>query len=173
MDVYCESGPLRSRIQEEVLLQAAYSGREELVESMIATGVSVNCVTSRETLTMPGWSPIHCAAYKGRASIIRILLSHGAGRDRWNPQIMIRGSFTAIGHAVSRGHEEIVRILVDDAALLLSCNSSKTDPITIIAYAHHHHIMRFLLAEAAHHNETNNWADKRCKQAFRHAIWNR
>ncbi|KAJ8065159.1 hypothetical protein OCU04_005872 [Sclerotinia nivalis] len=170
MDMYYESGPLRSRIQEEVLLQAAYSGREELVESMITTGVSVNCIASRETLTMPSWSPIHCAAYKGRASITRILLSNGADRNRWNPQIMMRGSFTAMGHAISRGHENIVQILVDDGASILACNSGKTDPITIIAYAHHHHIMRFLLEEAAHHNETNDWADKRCKSAFSHAI---
>jgi ankyrin repeat protein len=160
VDMYYEPGPLRSRIQEEVLLQAAYSGREELVEPMIATGVSVNCTASRDTYTMPDFSPIHCAAYKGRASITRILLSNGADRDHCNRSSMVRGSLTALGHAIGRDHENVVRILFDDGATkpTSTTTSSTSSSLYLTIYGHHHHMMRLLLEEAAYHNETIDWA---------------
>jgi ankyrin repeat protein len=170
VDMYYKPGPLQSRIQEKVLLQAAYSGREELVESMIATGVSVNCIASRDTYTMPGFSPIHCAAYKGRASITRILLSNGADRDRCNRSRMVRGSLTALGHAIGRGHENVVRILLDAGATMPTSLLSKQDLLFFNAYAHHHHITRLLIEEAAHHNEPIDWNNLSVDAAFRHAI---
>ncbi|PQE08137.1 hypothetical protein CJF31_00008214 [Rutstroemia sp. NJR-2017a BVV2] len=170
MDMFYESGPLRSRRQEEVLLQAAYSGREGLVELMIAAGVDVNCIAPREIHTMPWFSPIQCAAYKGRASITRILLSNGADRDYCNPRVMIQGSFTALEHAIVRGHEDVVRILLDDGAIKLSFLSSKTDLMQINSYYHHHHITRFLIEEAARHNEPIDWAEYGPNYGFQRAI---
>ncbi|PQE12561.1 vegetative incompatibility HET-E-1 protein [Rutstroemia sp. NJR-2017a BBW] len=172
MDMFYESGPLRSKRQEEVLLQAAYSGRELLVELMIAAGVDVNCIASRDLHTMPWFSPIQCAAHKGRASITRILLSNGADRDYCNPQVMIRGSFTALEHALVRGHEGVVRILLDGGAIKLSSlyRASETDLILRNSYFHHHHITRFLIEEYARHNEPIDWTEGGPNYAFRRAI---
>ncbi|KAF7930896.1 hypothetical protein EAE99_004146 [Botrytis elliptica] len=88
---------------------------------MLERGVDVNCIAGPNH-TMPYWSPIHCAAYKGYAKIVLLLLSNGAElnrvigrRSRTNLGI----GFDAMSFAVARGHNEVIRALIDYGGIVL------------------------------------------------------
>ncbi|KAJ8058910.1 hypothetical protein OCU04_011896 [Sclerotinia nivalis] len=61
-----------------MLMQSIYWGREELAQEMIESGVDINFTVSDTRDAMPNWSPIHCAAYKGRSKIVQLLLKTGS-----------------------------------------------------------------------------------------------
>ncbi|KAF7937487.1 uncharacterized protein EAE98_001801 [Botrytis deweyae] len=88
---------------------------------MLERGVDVNCIAGPNH-TMPYWSSIHCAAYKGYAKIVLLLLSNGAElnrvigrRSRTNLSI----GFDAMSFAVARGHNEVIRALIDYGGIVL------------------------------------------------------
>ncbi|KAF7948940.1 hypothetical protein EAE96_008119 [Botrytis aclada] len=144
----------RQHAEEEVLLQAASWGRENLIKVMLERGVDVNCIAG-PNYTMPYWSPIHCAAYKGHAKTVLLLLSNGAElnhvvgrRLRTNTAI---GS-DAMSFAVARGHNEVIRVLVDYGGIVLKERihpnpGSNTTLLNIAARWSQHHTMRLLLKE--------------------------
>ncbi|TGO46324.1 hypothetical protein BCON_0331g00080 [Botryotinia convoluta] len=149
------SHPLRERIQEEILLQASYSGREELVKLMLDSGVNVNCNAAYEYSVMPNWAPIHCAAYKGRSKIVSLLLSHGADRDvccNRTSKPAYNVWFDAMIFAVLRGHQDVVRVLIKNGAAFqekinIHASRESVPLLTLAAWSSHHHMMRFMLEE--------------------------
>ncbi|GFR12409.1 ankyrin repeat domain-containing protein 40 [Trichonephila clavata] len=58
---------------EELLREASALGDEDAIRKLIECGVDVNSQHS-----MNGWTGLHWAAKRGHASIVRLLLSHGA-----------------------------------------------------------------------------------------------
>lgn len=86
-----------------MLIQSIYWGKEEMIQLMISSGVDINFQVSATWKTMPNWSPIHCAAYKGRSKVVQLLLEDGANRDDYATGIRVRyNNMDAIGFAVSR-----------------------------------------------------------------------
>lgn len=58
---------------EELLREASALGDEDAIRKLIESGVDVNSQHS-----INGWTGLHWAAKRGHASIVRMLLSHGA-----------------------------------------------------------------------------------------------
>ena len=82
------------------LILAAASGHPETVKALLDAGADVNA----EDVT--GWTALHAGAFKGNASIVTLLLEHGAipGKNRWflrSPEYI----------AESLGHKDIVALL--------------------------------------------------------------
>ncbi|KAF7880853.1 uncharacterized protein EAF02_006744 [Botrytis sinoallii] len=154
MDMFYGSQAERKHAEEEVILQAASWGRENLLKVMLERGVDVNCIAGPNH-TMPYWSPIHCAAYKGYAKIVLLLLSNGAElnsvigrRSRTNLGI----GFYAMSFAVARAHNEVIHVLIDYGGIVLKERirpdpSSNTTLLNIAAQWSQHHTMRLLLKE--------------------------
>ena len=87
------------------VLDLAREGRAEELAAAILSGVPVN-------LTGPtGDSLLMLAAYHDHPATVRVLLERGADPDRVND----RGQ-TALGAAVFRRSEELVRLLLDHGA---------------------------------------------------------
>ncbi|CAD6442669.1 6de38831-60fc-4b14-ab26-4857639df2f9 [Sclerotinia trifoliorum] len=122
-------------------------------------------VLEKEKFICSSGCALRVAAFNGHLEFIKVLLQPCFNLALPLPDEELRNVIRAAAR-----YGNFVQILVEDGASLLACDSSNTDPITIIAYAHHHHIVRFFLEEVAHHSETNDWVDKRCKQAFSYAI---
>ncbi|TGO89843.1 hypothetical protein BPOR_0091g00090 [Botrytis porri] len=131
-----------------------FLGKRKSTYSNAERGVDVNCIAGPNH-TMPYWSPIHCAAYKGHANIVIFLLSNGAELNR----AIVRRSRTyvgigsdAISFAVARGHNELIHVLVDYGGIVLK-EIIHTDPssnktlLNIAARWSQHHTMRLLLKE--------------------------
>ncbi|TGO11279.1 hypothetical protein BTUL_0113g00090 [Botrytis tulipae] len=166
LEHFYNSHPLRGRIREEILLQASYSGREELVKLMLDRGVNVNCNAAYEYSVMPNWAPIHCAAYKGRSKIVSLLLSHGADRDGWcnrTSKPAYNVGFDAMSFAVLRGHQDVVRVLIRNGAAFqekINVHASRESVplLTLAAWSSHHHMMRFMLEEGRAIGESGEMA---------------
>ncbi|KAF5868197.1 putative ankyrin repeat protein [Botrytis fragariae] len=106
---------LPANIREEMLIQ------------------NINFAVSATWETMPNWSPIHCAAYKGRSKVDQLLLENGANRDSFATAIRVHcNSLDAIGFAVSKDHEDVVHV-----------------PLNHASFWNQHHIMRLLLKNTA------------------------
>ncbi|TGO51474.1 hypothetical protein BOTNAR_0355g00150 [Botryotinia narcissicola] len=155
LEHFYNSHPLRGKIHEEILLQASYSGREELVKLMLDRGVNVNCNAAYEYSVMPNWTPIHCAAYKCRSKIVSLLLSHGADRDVWcnrTSKPAYNVGFDAMSFAVLRCHQDIVLVLMRNGAsfqekINVHASRDSVPLLTLAAWSSHHHMMRFMLEE--------------------------
>jgi uncharacterized protein len=108
LEVLLPAGPdltLRNRFGGVAVIPAAERGHVDYVRRVVQTGIDVDHVND------PGWTALLEAVVYGDGSpryqeIVRILLAAGADPGRADA----RGR-TALDHARSRGHHEIVRIL--------------------------------------------------------------
>ncbi|TGO69263.1 hypothetical protein BOTNAR_0013g00350 [Botryotinia narcissicola] len=99
---------------------------------------------------MPNWSPIHCAAYKGRSKVVQLLLENGANRDDYATGIRVRyNNMDAIGFAVSKGHEDVVHVLLNHGVSLARDRGYNAALIDIASFWSQHHIMSLLLKNVA------------------------
>ena len=94
---------------------AAYNGHVEIVEMLIKHGANVNAVNNDEE------TPLHNAvntyvgtllyedSFRGHAETVEMLIIHGA-----NINAVDNDGWTSLHRASFRGHENIVRILLED-----------------------------------------------------------
>ena len=65
---------------------AVYLGRDELVRLMVAGGISINSYSIDANARLI-WTPLHCAANHGIASMTMLLLELGAQEDLLTKEI--------------------------------------------------------------------------------------
>ena len=88
----------RSRFGDTALLAASLKGHVEVAKVLLAGGAELN---------PPGWTPLHYAAFEGRAEMVKFLLDKGAGKNAVAPN-----EYTPLMLAVRNGHEEAARALL-------------------------------------------------------------
>ncbi len=88
----------RSKFGDTALLAASLKGHTEVVKALLAGGAELN---------PSGWSPLHYAAFEGRAETVKFLLDKGADKNAIAPN-----EFTPLMLAVRNGHEEAARALL-------------------------------------------------------------
>lgn len=100
-------------MQRHVMLPAARNGNVRAIRLMLDLGFDVNDQPN-------GWSPLHEAAWRGRASVVKLLVARGA-----NPRIKNSYGGTALGtamHAIVHGHH---RPSISAAKFLLASAPAK------------------------------------------------
>lgn len=105
---------------EFALLQAAYAGDLQKVQSLVASGVNVN-VRSNEFYDMGmhrDVTPLMCAAAQGHDQIVRLLLELQADHTAQTSLTKSEGGpgTQALHFAAAGGHEAIVAMLLDGGA---------------------------------------------------------
>jgi len=93
---------VRSAKDESPLMLAAIKGQLELCRQLVARDADVN---------KPGWTPLHYAASKGHAEVVRLLLEHFAYVDAASPN----GS-TPLMMAARYSTHDVVKVLLDAGA---------------------------------------------------------
>ncbi len=88
----------RSRYGDTALMTAALKGHVEVARLLLANGAELN---------PPGWTPLHYAAFEGRAAMVTFLLDKGADKNAIAPN-----EFTPLMLAVRNGHEEAARAIL-------------------------------------------------------------
>ncbi len=88
----------RNRFGDSALMAAALKGHVETARALVAGGAEVN---------PSGWTPLHYAAFEGRAPMVRFLLEQRADKNAVAPN-----EFTPLMLAVRNGHEEAARALL-------------------------------------------------------------
>jgi ankyrin repeat protein len=90
---------------DNMAIHASIAGNYEHVVNMLIrhhADVNAKC----EGKWRPGFTPLHVAGYFGRASIVQLLLDHGADKTFVND-----AGPSAYEAAISRGHPETVVLL--------------------------------------------------------------
>lgn len=85
--------------------------RELLKGKLFTSGADVNSQDG------DGWTALNCAAQKGHAAVVQLLVTKGADVNRAN----VRGA-APLHTAASRGHAAVVQYLLDSAAVLTQRN---------------------------------------------------
>lgn len=128
----------RKGLQSEILVVAAGIGHLQLVQTMLDNGIDVNYT---------GFGYIHVlteAAAGGYALVVSLLLEKGA---LFNSKGHDRG---AINRAARYGHEDVVRVLLDNGAdVNADSGSGFQNPLYEAAMSQHVSMMRLLLDRGA------------------------
>jgi len=88
----------RNKFGDTALMAAALTGQIEAAKVLIANGAEING---------SGWTPLHYAAFQGRAAMVKFLLEAGADKNAVAPN-----EYTHLMLAVRNGHEEAARALL-------------------------------------------------------------
>lgn len=88
----------RSRYGDTALMAASLKGQLEAAKVLLANGAEIN---------PPGWTPLHYAAFEGRAQMVTFLLDKGANKNAIAPN-----EFTPLMLAVRNGHEDAARAIL-------------------------------------------------------------
>lgn len=88
----------RNKFGDTALMAAALGGHIEAAKVLIANGAEVNPA---------GWTPLHYAAFEGRASMVKFLLDNGADKNAVAPN-----EYTPLMLSVRNGHEDTAKALL-------------------------------------------------------------
>ena len=88
----------RNKFGDTALMAAALGGHLDAARVLVANGAEIN---------PSGWTPLHYAAFEGRAAMVRFLLESGADKNAVAPN-----EFTPLMLAVRNGHEEVTKALL-------------------------------------------------------------
>ncbi|KAK1766526.1 ankyrin-1 [Phialemonium atrogriseum] len=129
---------------------AAYLGRDEILLIFLQRGFgwAVNECIGKD---LP---PLLAAAYAGRESSARILLSKGGA----NPRLRGYGNNTSLFWASARGHENMVNLLLQSGAAddINFANDKGLTPLMVAAQHGHHGVVEALLARGADVHAVNS-----------------
>lgn len=110
---------LAERPGEELLFEAAEEGNLEMIRQQIELGVDI------DTIDYPGGTALCVAAANNQIEAAKLLLELGADVEKSDDSPM---PMTALFHAVSEGHEEMARLLLehnaDPNAMFLTLSST-------------------------------------------------
>ena len=88
----------RNRVGDTALMAASLKGEIPVAGFLLINGAEVN---------PPGWTPLHYAAFEGRALMADFLLSKGANKDAVAPN-----QFTPLMLAIRGGHLDAARAIL-------------------------------------------------------------
>uniref|UniRef100_A0A0D9VG41 Uncharacterized protein n=1 Tax=Leersia perrieri TaxID=77586 RepID=A0A0D9VG41_9ORYZ len=116
-----------------VLHFAAGEGKCEMVEILLSKGAYIDSLTT-------GGTALHCAAYNGRDSVVKILLDHHADHKK-----VAWGAYTPLAVAIHSGSTKCVKLLIEAGAdvkgigketpLLTASSKGLTDIIKLLLEA--------------------------------------
>ena len=103
----------RSAHGDTALMMACLKGKLAIARLLVANGAQIN---------QSDWTPLHYAAFEGRAEVISYLIEKGAHKDALAPN-----GFTALMLAARGGHLEATRaLLYDDADVTIKGPKGET-----------------------------------------------
>ncbi len=105
------------------LIVAAYDGYKDVVEQLIASGISVHVVDDE------GHTPLHVASLKGHRDIVELLIAHEAQIDA-----RTKDGCTPLYLAAFRQHQEIAQLLLDHGATMEPDIALKLGDIELVKY---------------------------------------
>ena len=132
------SGPPHGPVLEEALVTAVAKGDRQSMNSILASGVSVNA-----SVTGDG-SPLIAAAKSGRVDLVRDLLSRGADID-----MGVIGDGNPLIAAAAAGKTEVVRLLLDRRADIEAVVPRDENALMQAAYFGHEDVVRLLVQRGA------------------------
>ncbi|KAM9742969.1 ankyrin repeat domain-containing protein 39 isoform 2-T2 [Menidia menidia] len=102
---------------ERGIWSAAMDGDLDRVKSLIQKGTDPNLRDSAgyTALTPGGATPLHRAAFCGRADVVRLLLQHRA-----DPMLCDDDGASSLHKAAEQGHEEVCLLLLEHCPALCS-----------------------------------------------------
>jgi ankyrin repeat protein len=131
---------VEERLRGELSLrQAASLGNLNTCWRLIGNGVNVN---AKEAST--GETPLHYAAFWGRANVVRALLEAGARVD-----VVSEQGRTPLHHAAERGHADVAQALLDKDASVDPVDEEGDTPLHVAALEGHANVARALLEAGA------------------------
>ena len=126
------------------LHRAAAAGRLDLVEDATRHGAAT------DTKDDGGWRPLHSAASAGHTEVVAFLLGPSGGDIEVNSRVDGSGS-TALIFAASKGHADVLHVLIDAKADLLATDASKATALHRAAGRGHALIIPILINAMRHH----------------------
>jgi len=122
---YCGVSALNASIEK---------ANEELFDILIENGASTTAITTEGARYDTIMLPVHCAASVGNIHILHRLLELGLEPD----SALVPDGWTALFHAAKAGHEEVLRILINDYHANFNQHANK-GTIAIHTAAYHNH----------------------------------
>jgi cytohesin len=142
------------RGETPLLLVVQYSGGLALARSLIARGASATIAAHDKGPPVgpwderrgkdKGWTPLHFAANRGSAELVRLLLTHGAVVDASDLQ-----EYTPLHLAARGGHKKAADLLITADADVKSQTVSGGTPLHYAAYGGSADLVKCLLAKGA------------------------
>lgn len=133
--------------------------------TLFEAGKDLDCIFEKVThfrdKEKSSWSCLHFAATKGDSTRVLSILSEGA-----NIEVKSNQGKTPLYEAAKSGNAEIVRLLIDNGALIItkSANAEFT-PLHVAAEYNHHNVVNVLLDMNAPININNRWMQTPLSQA--------
>jgi ankyrin repeat protein len=103
------------------LCYAAWHGRKEIAELLIAEGADVNAAAIFDRYT-----PLHYAVSSGHTEIAELLIDAGADLEAKNPAVG-----TPLLFAVLQGHKEVVELLIAEGADVNAKDIADRTPVDV------------------------------------------
>ncbi|KAH0613918.1 uncharacterized protein H6S33_005804 [Morchella sextelata] len=122
---------------------AAELGHKAIFESLLKKGAST------EIRDLEGGSVLSWAAYGGSSTIVRLLFEHGV-------DINDGSSLGAIHIAAAEGHEELVKLFLDNGAAIDVQNNLEETPLLVAVTANEQDVVKSLLLRGANINTMDN-----------------
>lgn len=142
------------RGETALLLVVQYSGNLGLARSLIARGASATIAAHGEGPPVgpwderrgkdKGWTPLHFAANRGSAELVRLLLAHGAVVNASDLQ-----DYTPLHLAARGGQKDAADLLIAAGADIKSRTVSGCTPLHYAACGGSTDLVKWLLAEGA------------------------
>lgn len=130
------------RIQDDrgstLLHIAAYHGRLEVVQYLVANGAQLNKQADNH------WTPLHGAACYGHFEVVRYLVSNGAQKE-----VQDDDGLTPLHLAALRGRLEIVKYLIAEGAQVNKQCKYGTTPLHKAAQHGHFEVVKHLVEKGA------------------------
>lgn len=121
-------------IESSALNKSIEKVNKELFDLLLEKGASTAIVEIKEAQYDTLALPVHCAASVGNIHVLRRLLERSLEADN----ILIADGWTALFHAAKAGHEEVLRILINDYHADVNRRANK-GTVAIHTAAFHNH----------------------------------
>jgi len=152
LEAHPEAVNVRNESGDTLLLAAAYSGRREIFDLLIAKGAAVNLYEaaavgladrvaahldgepgSVNSYSHDGWTPLHLAAFFGHTEIARSLLDRGADINARSRSTRFARENTALHAAAANRQTKVAELLLERGADVNARDGHGYTPLALAA----------------------------------------